>query len=342
MNTRIAVTMGDPCGIGPEIVLKALVQPLPHGALPVVFGSSRVLRNEDARLTQRVPGYTSQAHRFAPLTAADQAIEPGQIGVVEAAPALEVAGLVPGQAAPQAALLQLAALDAAIEAARTGQVAAICTAPWTKHIFALVDMPAIGHTERLAAAFGAEDDHVMMLAGDVLRVALVTTHVPLARVSAALTHQRLVNTIATTARDLTRWFGVARPHIAVASLNPHAGEGGHMGREEIEVMQPAIEAARRLLPDATITDPLPPDTLFARFHGGKKAFDAVVCMYHDQGLIPLKLLHFGSSANITLGLPVLRTSVDHGTAYDIAGQGRADPNSMRYAIELALRLTSRR
>jgi 4-hydroxythreonine-4-phosphate dehydrogenase len=335
---RLAITMGDPCGIGPEIILKALGEPLPGGALPVVFGALDVLIAEDLRLSQLIEGYVPRSPAIRVLERADEPMMPGEIGVIEACPGLDLSSLQPGVPHAHAATLQLAALDAAIESTRAGQAQAICTAPWTKHLFALLKMPAIGHTERLAAAFGAEQDHVMMLAGDVLRVSLVTTHLPLSRVSAAITHERLASTIRTTARDLTRWFGLASPRIAVCGVNPHAGEGGHMGREEIEVIGPCVEALRAELPGVTLSGPLPPDTLFARFHGGKPAFDAVVCMYHDQGLIPLKLMHFGSSANITLGLPILRTSVDHGTAYDIAGRGVADAHSMRYAAELAIRL----
>jgi 4-phospho-D-threonate 3-dehydrogenase / 4-phospho-D-erythronate 3-dehydrogenase len=346
-SSRVALTMGDPCGIGPEIILCALATPLPDGGEVVIFGDMAVLQNEDARLVGLRADYVPMRDKLVAVSEPDAPLAPGQIGVLDVCPGMDTSTLVPatlapGFADPRAATLQLAALDAAIEATRHGRCDAICTAPWTKSLFSVLGMPAIGHTERLAEAFGAEQDHVMMLAGDALRVALVTTHLPLSRVSAAVTHERLADTIRTTARDLTRWYGVAAPHIAICGLNPHAGESGHMGMEEIEVIAPCVEAMRAQLPHVTLSGPLPPDTLFARYHGGKKPFDAVVCMYHDQGLIPLKLLHFGSSANITLGLPILRTSVDHGTAYDIAGKGIADPHSMRYALELAQTLVSPR
>jgi 4-hydroxythreonine-4-phosphate dehydrogenase len=182
----------------------------------------------------------------------------------------------------------------------------------------------------------------MMLAGERLRVSLVTTHVPLSRVSQELTSQRVEQVIRTTVSDLRRWFGIEAPQIAVCGLNPHAGEAGHLGLEEREVIEPTLaRLAGELGEGVGLVGPLPSDTLFARYGGGSAPYDAVICMYHDQGLIPLKLLHFGESANLTLGLPVLRTSVDHGTAYDIAGRGQADASSMRYAMELAVRRMAR-
>ena len=209
----------------------------------------------------------------------------------------------------------------AIAHARRGHIQAITTAPWTKEIFRLIDAPPTGHTEVLAEAFEAPE-HVMMLAGPRLRVALATVHVPLARVSQELTRARLRQVLETTARDLRRLFGVDVPRIAVCGLNPHAGEHGVMGTEEAEVIGPTIEeCAEALGAAAELVGPLPSDTLFGAFRQGQP-YDAVVCMYHDQGLIPLKLFHFGESANLTLGLPIVRTSVDHGTAHDIAGQRR--------------------
>jgi 4-hydroxythreonine-4-phosphate dehydrogenase len=182
----------------------------------------------------------------------------------------------------------------------------------------------------------------MMLGGPRLRVALVTTHVPISRVSEKLTAKRLEAVIRTTATDLTRLYGVKHPDIAVCGLNPHAGEKGVMGAEEDEIIRPVVnQLAEELSDDVEISGPYSADTLFSRFRGDRQPFDAVVCMYHDQGLIPLKLMHFGESANITLGLPVVRTSVDHGTAYDIAGWGVADEGSMRYAVELAVEMAGR-
>jgi 4-hydroxythreonine-4-phosphate dehydrogenase len=208
-----------------------------------------------------------------------------------------------------------------------------------KALFGEVGLPVTGHTEILADRTEAPD-HVMMLAGDTLRVALVTTHLPLSQVAAALSTEKILSTVRTTARDLRRLFGIKRPRIAVAALNPHAGELGNIGREEIEFITPAIDAARS--EGIKARGPFAADTLFAKVNvEGEWPYDAVVCMYHDQALIPLKLVEFGRSANITLGLPIVRTSVDHGTAYDIAGKGTAETGSLRYALKVAAKLGAR-
>ncbi len=338
-RARVGLTVGDPAGIGPEVVLKALVAPLGEGQEVVVYGSLSALRREDARLTRSVSGWSPMAARLTPVADAAVAVGDGEVAVVDLSPP-GIEGVEPGKPTAAAATAQGEALREAIAAAKRGELDALCTAPWTKSIFALTHEPTTGHTEVLAEAFGAPE-HVMMLAGERLRVALVTTHLPLKDVSAALTQERIVATIGTTVSDLTRWWGIDSPRVAVCGLNPHAGEGGVMGHEEIDVIIPAIEEARKRWPEAEFVGPMPSDTLFAPYGRGGAPHDAVVCMYHDQGLIPLKLLHFGRSANITLGLPVVRTSVDHGTAYDISGQGVADGGSMRYALELAFELAGR-
>ena len=329
---RLAITIGDAAGIGPEVILKALASDPTLDA--IVFGALSVLLAEDAALTQSCADYTSQAHRLVPVSAPDAPIAAGQIGVLDVSPGLDWSRLPRGEHDARCARLQLDAFTCAIEAARVGQVDAIVTAPWNKALLKLIGARPTGHTELLEEAFDAPE-HVMMLAGPKLRVALVTTHAPLSRVSDLVTRERVIATILTTGRDLQRRFGVAHPTLAVCGLNPHAGEGGIMGDEELRTIAPAVAEARAQEPTWTITDPLPSDTLFAGIGAGRRACDAVICMYHDQGLIPLKLLHFGISANITLGLPIVRTSVDHGTAYDIAGSGVADAGSMRYALTIA-------
>lgn len=333
----LGVTMGDACGIGPEIILKACQQPLPGEVVPVVYGSAEVLRRE-ARNLHAKQGWQSGEEIVAIDTLASAKV--GQINVLEVTPELDWSSLSWGQQDPRAARLQLSALERAIEDARHERILAIATAPWTKELFALIDEPTVGHTEVLARAFDAPH-HVMMLAGDRLRVALTTVHVPLRRVSEVLTPARLADTIRTTSRDLARLYGLETSRIAVCGLNPHAGEHGVMGTEEDDVIRPVIEEmAKELEGVCELSGPFPSDTLFAKFRDAQP-YDAVICMYHDQGLIPLKVLHFGESANITLGLPIVRTSVDHGTAYDIAGQGVAMHDSMRYAMELALELAQR-
>ena len=231
-----------------------------------------------------------------------------------------------------------AAYDAivdAVAAVRDGRVDAIATAPLNKEAFALAGLPWKGHTDLLAHLTG-RDRAVMMFYADELRVVLATVHVALRDVPALLTRELMDFLIDLTARELPR-FGCPRARIAVAGLNPHAGEHGVIGSEDDEVLRPAIEAARRRGLDAS--GPWPADTVFARAVRGE--FDAVIACYHDQGLIPVKLIAFGRAVNVTLGLPIIRTSVDHGTAFDIAGQDVADPDSLVEAIRLAATLVGR-
>jgi 4-hydroxythreonine-4-phosphate dehydrogenase len=230
----------------------------------------------------------------------------------------------------------LALLDRALDGCRAGEFAAMVTAPVQKSVIADAGVPFTGHTEYLAART-ATPRVVMMLAGGGLRVALATTHLPLAAVPAAITREGIAATLRILERDLRVRFGIGRPRILVAGLNPHAGESGHLGREEIEVIAPAIGELRR--EGMRIEGPLPADTLFtARVLEGA---DAVLAMYHDQGLPVLKYASFGHAVNVTLGLPVIRTSVDHGTALDRAGTGEVDAGSLEAAIALAAELAGR-
>jgi 4-hydroxythreonine-4-phosphate dehydrogenase len=232
-----------------------------------------------------------------------------------------------------------AAYDAIVQAvadARRGAIAAIATAPLNKEAFALARLPWKGHTDLLAHLTGTPRV-AMMFESDRLRVVLATVHVPLEDVPRLLTRELVEFTIALTARELPR-FVRGRARIALAGLNPHAGEHGVIGREDDEVLRPAVEACQARGID--VSGPWPADTLFARAAGGE--FDAVIACYHDQGLIPVKLLAFGRAVNVTLGLPIVRTSVDHGTAFDIAGRGTADPSSLIHAISLAARLATER
>jgi 4-hydroxythreonine-4-phosphate dehydrogenase len=285
MKPRVAITAGDPAGIGPEVAA-------------VAAADSRVLA----------------------------ACEP----VVYSPP--DGAVFPPGVLSADAGRAAYDLIIRAVNDAKNGDVQAIATAPVNKEAFRLAGLPWNGHTDLLAHLTGAP--HVaMMFHSDPLRVVLATVHVALADVPRLLTQSLMEKTIALTARELPR-FDKMEPRIAVAGLNPHAGEHGLFGREEMEVITPAIEACRARGID--VTGPFPADTLFARAHRG--AFDVVVACYHDQGLIPVKLLAFGQAVNVTLGLPIVRTSVDHGTAFDIAGKGVADPESMIAAVLLAARL----
>jgi 4-hydroxythreonine-4-phosphate dehydrogenase len=237
-----------------------------------------------------------------------------------------------GRISAQAGRAAYDAIVAAVEDALAGRIAAIATAPINKEAFAAAGIPWRGHTE-LLAHLTHTSRFAMMFYTDVLRVVLATVHIPLADVPRALTRDRLEETIALSASELPR-FGIPSPRLAVAGLNPHAGEHGLMGSEEDAVLAPAIEACRGRGID--VRGPFPGDTVFLRAMRGE--FDAVIACYHDQGLIPIKLAAFGRAVNVTIGLPIVRTSVDHGTAFDIAGKGMADHSSLVQAVVLAARL----
>ncbi len=289
LKPRIAITAGDPAGIGPEIAKKAADDPRVRHACDVVI--------------------------YGPPDGA--AFAPGVLGAAA------------GQAAYDA-------IVRAVADARRGEVAAIATAPVNKEAFQLAGLPWRGHTDLLAHLTGA--DHVaMMFYSEALRVVLATVHIALADVPRALTRESLDATIMLTAREMPR-FGFAAPRIAVAGLNPHAGEHGLFGREEETTIGPAIAACRAR--GVEVSGPFPADTLFVRARRGE--FDVVVACYHDQGLIPVKLVAFGEAVNVTLGLPIVRTSVDHGTAFDIAGLGVADEGSLVAAVLLAARFAQAR
>jgi 4-hydroxythreonine-4-phosphate dehydrogenase len=308
----IAITTGEPAGIGPEIALRAAHA---YGG-PCVLLGDRALLERTAR---------SEGLRWPPAPPCTVLHEPMARPVTVGHPQVANAGYV------------LRLLDRAVAGCRSGEFGAIATAPVHKAVINEAGVAFSGHTEYLAAITGTRFV-VMMLVGGGLRVALATTHLPLARVPGAITRETLDRTLDVLDHDLKTRFGIRRPHIAVAGLNPHAGESGYLGREEIEVIGPAIAAARRRGID--VDGPWPADTLFVPARA--TALDAIVAMYHDQGLAPLKYASFGHGVNVTLGLPLVRTSVDHGTALDLAGTGRADPGSMLAAIALAAQIAANR
>lgn len=313
--TDLAITLGDPTGIGPEVVAGALAATPPELLRRIrVFGAPEVL----ARAAHTV------------------GVAPPQVTVE---PAGIAGAFEPGRPDDAAGAAQVCWLEAAIAAARRGEVGAIVTAPISKTWARRAGLAFPGHTELLAERFGVRDV-AMMFAGPRLRVVLATVHVPLAEVAARLDAARIVRVTELLAGSLTRDFGVANPRIGVVGLNPHAGEGGLLGRDELEVIGPAIEQARAALPGVALSGPLVPDAAFREAAGG--AVDGLVAMYHDQALIPVKLLDFEEAVNMTLGLPIVRTSPDHGTAYDIAGRGVARATSMRAALRLAVEILTRR
>ena len=285
MKPRVAITAGDPAGIGPEIAARAAADPSVLDVCePIIYGASN-----------------------------GQTFAPGQLSADAGRSAYD-------------------AIVRAVDDAQQKKMDAISTAPINKEALRLAGLPWNGHTDLLAHLTGARDV-AMMFYSDALRVVLATVHIALADVPRALTKASLEATIDLTARELPR-FGIAKARIAVAGLNPHAGEHGLFGREEETIMTPAIEACRARGID--VAGPFPADTIFVRARRGE--FDVVVACYHDQGLIPVKLVTFGQAVNVTLGLPIVRTSVDHGTAFDIAGKGVASPESMISAVLLAARL----
>jgi 4-hydroxythreonine-4-phosphate dehydrogenase len=326
----VAVTMGDACGIGPEIVLKACaaLAATPDAPPLVVYGDPGVLGRQARTLGLPLEVVRIERPGDAPAPPAG-----GRLAVRVVACSELPADLPVGRVDARAGAAAHAAVVAASRAAIAGEVGAIVTAPIHKEALAAAGVKHPGHTEILAEVAGVPDVR-MMLVNDELRTLLVTIHVPLRAAIDAITREAVRDTIAIADAGLKR-LGVARPRIAVAGLNPHAGEGGLMGREEIEVIAPAIADARAAGIDAT--GPWPGDTVFMRARGFRD-FDVVVAMYHDQGLIPVKYLGLDTGVNVTVGLPFVRTSVDHGTAFDLAGRGVADPRSLLAAIELALTL----
>jgi len=321
---RIALTSGEPAGIGPELCLAAARAQLP---VELVCLADRTLLAERAAQL----GWPINLRDYDPNTR--QPSQPNTLTVLHiplAAPSKA------GQLDKRNARYVLDLLDRAIKGTVSGEFAAIVTAPVHKGVINDGGVPFTGHTEYLAEHTGGSLP-VMMLAAPGMRVALATTHLPLKDVSAALTIESLLKTATIINDDLRKWWGITAPRIAVCGLNPHAGEGGYLGREEIDVIAPAIQLMRERGIQAT--GPLPADTAFVPQMLNQ--CDAVLAMYHDQGLPVIKHAGFDRTVNITLGIPILRTSVDHGTALDLAGTGRADPRSLMAAIDLASQIITR-
>lgn len=321
----IAITMGDPCGVGPEIIIKALHSPeVAAICRPFVIG--------DRAAMERALSVCKSSLKIHEISRPEEAAStPTGTVALLALSQLSEEDLRYGQ--PSAAAGD-AVFRYICEAARfclDGRVAAMATAPISKEAMHRAGHDYPGHTELLAELCGTED-FVMMLAGDVLRVSLVTIHEALANVSRLVTFEQVLKTIRITAEGVGRLTGKISPKLAVLALNPHCGESGKFGSEEREIITPAIEKARG--EGINAEGPLSADTLFHFAQQG--AYDGVVAMYHDQGLIPLKMLHFDDGVNITLGLPIIRTSVDHGTAYNLAGTGQASEKSLLAAIRMAV------
>ena len=326
----IALTMGDSAGIGPEIALETWIRRREAAVPPFVYlGGADHVDALAAALGLDVPVETVSG----PAEAADV--------FTDSFPVLPVALSAPvvcGKPDPSNGQATIEAIDRAVELASSGEAAAVVTNPIGKAVLYRCGFRHPGHTEYLADLCGSPSPPAMMLVCDTLRVVPVTVHLPLAEAAKALTVDAIVHCGRTAAAGLARDFGIRAPRLAVAGLNPHAGESGHLGREEIEIVEPAIDILRR--DGIQVEGPSPADTLF--HDRARRNYDAALCMYHDQALIPIKTLDFFGGVNVTLGLPIVRTSPDHGTGYDIAGKGAARPDSLIAALRLAAAMAGTR
>src|SRR5438309_1568325 len=325
---RIGITMGDPAGIGPEVVLKAVAEEeIQNVCVPVIIGDAQLLAHnartldlqcgyQIVRYDERLPDRLSDPVIFH-LDNIQGHVEPG---IESGAAGKAAAGYI----------------EVAVELCAAGSIEAIATAPINKRALFLGGYTFPGHTEFLAHLTGTEEYAMAFVAAN-LRIVLISTHVPLAEAIRLVERDRIIRTVNLTHRELQRW-GIEGPRLAVAALNPHGAEGGLFGMEEASEIAPAIEACRTV-DDIDVQGPFSADTVFLRASRGE--FDAVIACYHDQAMIPVKCLSFGEAVNVTLGLPFIRTSVDHGTAFDIAGKGIAEHSSMNAAIKLAAELSTR-
>ncbi len=318
----IAITMGCPAGIGPEIILKYFSsQPSSERPPSVVIGDTSVLLETGRNLDLPAP-----VHSWLP----GNEVVKDHINILDLQ-SLSSGTVVPGQPDRTTGTAMMLYLERAVTLCTGSMLAGITTCPISKETMNAAGYHFPGHTEFLAQRTHSENV-IMMMAGSRLKITLATIHCSLSSVPSLLTAGKLRTLIELTQRALQIDFGIRSPKIAVAGLNPHGGEHGLFGTEEQEVIQPAIEHMRKIHA-IDVSGPFPPDTVFYKAAAGD--FDVVICMYHDQGLIPFKMIHFTDGVNVTLGLPLVRTSVDHGTAYDIAGQGRADHRSLSAAVEMA-------
>ena len=323
---RVGITTGDPAGIGPEIVLKAVAEDAVRAeCLPVLFGPASELRRQSIQLGLDITNLSPYSDEgCSSPTLSDPAIY--DTGDLKESVSWGTLSASAGQSA-------IAAIEACVGLCRAGKLDAMATAPINKESLKLAGSPFPGHTEMITSLCGVDGSLMCFFAGE-LKVFLLTIHTSLSEAISAITRNRIVSAIVLADRELRR-FGVARPRIAVAGLNPHAGEHGLFGTEEQREIEPAINECRSKH-NIDVSGPFAADTLFLRAWRGE--FDAVAACYHDQGLIAVKCLSFGKAVNVTLGLPIIRTSVDHGTAFDIAGKGIADHSSMVEAIKLAANL----
>lgn len=323
----IGITMGDPSGVGPELINKLFFdKDLLSICNPLVIGDAGVISE-----------YAESSILINEITSLENAkFTSGTLNVLKISE-LEKKEYIPGKPTLSGGKAMVNYIISAVDLCCKGQIAAMVTCPLNKALMNKAGYNYQGHTQLISHLTDTED-YVMMLAGGKLRVTLVTIHCALKDVPQRINQENIIKTISITAKSLKKDFGITSPKIAVAALNPHAGEEGLFGKEEEIIIRPAVEKA--IENGLNVSGPLPADTLYPKAVSGE--FDVVVNMYHDQGLIPLKLLHFSDGVNVTLGLPIIRTSVDHGTAYDIAGKGIADHRSLRAAVIMAVEMAENR
>ncbi len=323
--TPIVITQGEPAGIGPDIILKLAVQN--HDYPWVVVGDAVCLQARAEQL-----GLDVHFHCWN-QSCSIESHQPGHVWVLP----VDFPALVePGALNPDNSHSVLKCLDKAIELCQQGYATALVTAPVHKGVINEAGVAFTGHTEYLAEKTDTKKV-VMMLASDQLKVALATTHIPLSEVPKAITKEHLVEVFSMVHKALRERFGMVQPHIAVCGLNPHAGEGGYIGLEDKEIIEPAI--SEMLAKGGNISGPWPADSLFSPLRS--EQFDAIIAMYHDQGLTPIKAASFGKAVNVTLGLPIIRTSVDHGTALSLAGTGKCSESSLKEAMDMAFFMSSK-
>jgi 4-hydroxythreonine-4-phosphate dehydrogenase len=323
----LGITMGDPAGIGPEVIAKAVAgRKLQNVCHPIVIGSFPVMERTIKALKLRLKALRIDSHER----------QPWREGTVAVLDPLEqpLKRFTQGVAAAATGAASVAFIKKGVELAQIGCIDGIVTAPINKEAINMAGCRYPGHTELLADLTRAKESGMMIIGGP-LRIMFVTTHVAIKDLPSLLTRAKIEKAIRLAQQALTQLFGIKKPKIGVAALNPHAGEHGLFGNEEARVILPAARAAQAR--GILASDPLPADTLFGKAARGE--YDGVVALYHDQGLIPLKLMAFGTCVNLTVGLPIIRTSVDHGTAFDIVGKGLADPGSLLEAITLAATIT---
>ncbi|ULA64218.1 MAG: 4-hydroxythreonine-4-phosphate dehydrogenase [Nitrospira sp.] len=326
----LGITMGDPAGIGPEVIAKALAgREVQRLCLPLVIGSVSVMERTIKQLRLKLNVVPVQGHDPVPVK--------GNVVAVLDPMEKPLKKFKPGAAAAETGGASVEFIKKAVHLAEIGCIDGIVTAPINKEAINMAGCHYPGHTELLADLTGAKESG-MMIVGGPLRIMFVTTHVAIKDLSKLLTQAKIEKAIRLAYRALTQLYGIKRPRIGIAALNPHAGEHGLFGNEEARVIGPAARAAQAQ--GLLVSDPQPADTLFGKAVKGQ--YDGIVAMYHDQGLIPLKLVAFGTCVNLTVGLPIIRTSVDHGTAFDIVGKGVADPGSLLEAIRLAARIAQSR